>query len=112
MPRCPHEPEGSRFATRDALCDVGRSYIAQYSHGRLRDGGWGAALGYPGIDLDPDGPAVDVEVFESVELRANWPRLDDFEGPSYRRVVTPVSTAEGPVAASIYVLADGPPPAP
>jgi hypothetical protein len=54
--------------------------------------------------LDPEGSAIGVRVFESVELQAHWSRLDDFEGPGYQRVVTTVHMPEGDVEASIYVL--------
>lgn len=72
--------------------------------GRLTAAGWGAALGYPGLVLDPTGPDVDVHLFESAELPDHWPRLDEFEGTGYRRVVTPVQTASGEVDAWIYVI--------
>jgi gamma-glutamylcyclotransferase (GGCT)/AIG2-like uncharacterized protein YtfP len=72
--------------------------------GRLVADGWGAALGYPALVLDPDGPEVDVQVLESADLPAHWARLDDFEGPGYQRVVTTVRTATGEMVASIYVL--------
>jgi gamma-glutamylcyclotransferase (GGCT)/AIG2-like uncharacterized protein YtfP len=54
--------------------------------------------------LDPDGPAVDVQIFESIDLPGHWPRLDHFEGPGYRRVAVPVETADGRLEASIYVF--------
>ena len=73
--------------------------------GRLTDAGWGAALGYPGLVLDPLGSPVDVYLFESADLPEQWPRLDAFEGTGYRRVVTQVRTAEGELDAWIYVLA-------
>lgn len=73
--------------------------------GRLVDAGWGAALGYPGLVLDPLGPVVEVHLFESPELPDHWPRLDAFEGTGYRRVVAPVRTADGELAAWIYVVA-------
>jgi gamma-glutamylcyclotransferase (GGCT)/AIG2-like uncharacterized protein YtfP len=73
-------------------------------HGRLVESGWGAALGYRALVLDPDGPAVDVHVLESDDLPAHWSRLDDFEGPGYERVVTTVRTPAGDADASIYVL--------
>ena len=72
--------------------------------GRLADAGWGAALGYPGLVLDPLGPMVEVYLFESVELPEHWPRLDAFEGTGYRRVVTQVRTADGELDAWIYVI--------
>src|SRR5215210_786363 len=73
-------------------------------YGTLVDAGWGASLGYPALILDPDGSAVDVRVFESVDLPAHWSRLDEFEGPRYQRVVTAVRTTAGDLMASIYIL--------
>jgi gamma-glutamylcyclotransferase (GGCT)/AIG2-like uncharacterized protein YtfP len=73
--------------------------------GKLVDAGWGASLGYPGLILDPQGPPVDVHLFESSELPDHWPRLDAFEGTGYRRVVARVSTTDGDADAWIYVIA-------
>jgi gamma-glutamylcyclotransferase (GGCT)/AIG2-like uncharacterized protein YtfP len=73
--------------------------------GRLVDAGWAAALGHPGLVLDPLGPGVEVDLFESADLPGHWPRLDAFEGTGYRRVITPVGTADGELDAWIYVLA-------
>lgn len=72
--------------------------------GRLVAAGWGAALGYPGLVLDPLGSAVEVHLLESPELSDHWSRLDAFEGPGYRRVVTQVCTADGDLDAWIYVV--------
>ena len=77
--------------------------------GKLFSSGWGAALGFPGLILDPLGRPVDVDVFESLELPEHWARLDKFEGSGYRRVVTTVNTAAGNLAACIYVLAEDQP---
>ena len=44
----------------------------------LVDAGWGASLGYLALVLQADGPAIDVEVFESADLPDHWARLDDF----------------------------------
>jgi gamma-glutamylcyclotransferase (GGCT)/AIG2-like uncharacterized protein YtfP len=74
--------------------------------GTLVKAGWGAALGYPGLIPDADGAAVAVQVFESPDLPSTWSRLDAFEGPGYRRVVTEVTTEHRVIAASIYVLAE------
>jgi gamma-glutamylcyclotransferase (GGCT)/AIG2-like uncharacterized protein YtfP len=79
-------------------------WLAGHINGMLIDAGWGAGLGYPVLVLDPDGSAIRVEVFESVDLPAHWARLDAFEGPGYQRVVTTVRTSTGDVDASIYVL--------
>jgi gamma-glutamylcyclotransferase (GGCT)/AIG2-like uncharacterized protein YtfP len=73
--------------------------------GRLVAEGWGAAMGFPALVLDPEGAAVEVDVLESPDLPSEWARLDAFEGAEYRRVVTNVETAEGSLAASIYLLA-------
>ncbi|HYP05042.1 MAG TPA: GNAT family N-acetyltransferase, partial [Bryobacteraceae bacterium] len=62
--------------------------------------------GFPALMLDPFGPVVEVHLFESPDLPAHWKRLDEFEGPEYRRVLTNVSTSDGsPVKACIYVCA-------
>ena len=73
---------------------------------RLVEAGWGAALGHPGLVLDPKGAVIEVHVFESAALPEHWDRLDAFEGDGYRRVVAHVTTDEGEVAAWIYALAD------
>jgi gamma-glutamylcyclotransferase (GGCT)/AIG2-like uncharacterized protein YtfP len=81
-------------------------WFAGHVNGMLVQAGWGAGLGYPALVLDPDGPDIGVDVFESVDLPAHWERLDAFEGPGYRRVVTAVRTSVGDVDASIYVLVE------
>jgi gamma-glutamylcyclotransferase (GGCT)/AIG2-like uncharacterized protein YtfP len=73
--------------------------------GFLQNAGWGSSMGFPGLTLDPTGPEVSVNVFESADLPQHWSRLDEFEGPEYRRVVTEVETAGGIVKANIYVVA-------
>lgn len=73
--------------------------------GKLVDGGWGGALGYPGLILDPQAAVVEVDLFQSPDLPDHWSRLDEFEGDGYRRVVTQVQTDSGKVDAWIYVLA-------
>jgi gamma-glutamylcyclotransferase (GGCT)/AIG2-like uncharacterized protein YtfP len=73
--------------------------------GRLVKAGWGAALGFPGLILDPSGSVVEVHLFESDDLPHHWARLDAFEGTGYRRTVTQVHTADGGLEAWIYVIA-------
>ncbi|MEL6827871.1 MAG: gamma-glutamylcyclotransferase [Pseudomonadota bacterium] len=75
-----------------------------YVRGTLVDSGWGAAEGYPGIYLGSDGTRVDVDVFESPDLPEHWPRLDEFEGTEYERVIADIHTEAGVIAASIYAL--------
>ena len=88
------------------LSDLHGRWIVGHVRGSLVDAGWGARLGYPALNLDPDGALVEVFVFESEVLPDHWRRLDAFEGPGYRRVRVDVSTAEGVLPASIYVQAD------
>jgi gamma-glutamylcyclotransferase (GGCT)/AIG2-like uncharacterized protein YtfP len=72
-------------------------------HGDLADRGWGAGLGYPVLRWSTSGPAVAVEMFVSDELPGHWPRLDEFEGPDYLRIVVPVLSAAGVFAvANLY----------
>jgi gamma-glutamylcyclotransferase (GGCT)/AIG2-like uncharacterized protein YtfP len=78
--------------------------------GRLVAAGWAAPLGFPGLILDPLGPPVEVHLFESPDLPDHWPRLDEFEGAGYRRVVAQVRTAVGALDARIYVVAAEEPP--
>ena len=56
--------------------------------GKLLSSGWGAALGFPGLILDPLGQLVDVDLLESTELPEHWARLDEFEASGYQRVVS------------------------
>ncbi len=67
--------------------------------------GWGSALGYTALILDPSGDLVEVFVFESPDLPEHWVRLDEFEGAEYRRVTTSVQTEGGELSAQIYVAA-------
>ena len=87
------------------LSDLAGRWIEGTVGGHLRQEGWGAELGYPGLVLDPAGPTIDVQILDSPDLVDHWTRLDEFEGSGYRRTVTTVSTAEGDLLASIYVLA-------
>ncbi|MCU1394573.1 MAG: hypothetical protein JWM34_3001 [Ilumatobacteraceae bacterium] len=80
-------------------------WVDGHVRGRLRDAGWGAAIGFPGLVLDDDGVEVPVHVFESEDLPDHWTRLDEFEGEGYRRVSAVVHTELGNVEACIYVLA-------
>lgn len=81
-------------------------WLVGHVRGSLIEAGWGAELGYPGLVLDEEAPELEVDVFESSALPEHWDRLDAFEGPGYRRVTVDVATAEGPVRASIYILAE------
>jgi len=75
-------------------------------NGKLIPEGWGAAMGFPALILDPLGPSVEVDLFSSADLPQHWARLDEFEGNGYRRAITSVKTGEGNLIAWIYVLAE------
>jgi gamma-glutamylcyclotransferase (GGCT)/AIG2-like uncharacterized protein YtfP len=94
----PGRPNHSQLEALDGRWSPGQL------RGRLVDAGWGASLGYPGLVLDPHAGVIDVQVFESADLPAHWSRLDEFEGPGYRRVVTKVRLPADEVDASVYVL--------
>lgn len=83
------------------------------NHGELRgcDGDWsaGAVRGhlvmreYPLLSPDPAGPAVPVALLTSDGLPQHWPRLDEFEGDDYVRVLVEVSRADAPATiANLY----------
>jgi gamma-glutamylcyclotransferase (GGCT)/AIG2-like uncharacterized protein YtfP len=76
--------------------------------GRLFSEGWGAALGFPALVLDPAGPWVEVQILQSEDLPQHWDRLDAFEGRGYRRVVCTADTEHGALDTHIYVLAGEP----
>ena len=81
------------------------TWVRGWVSGTLRNAGWGAAQGYPGIELNPAGNDVEVHVFQSEELVEHWARLDEFEGDGYQRQVAQVRTQAGMLEASIYALA-------
>lgn len=91
------------------LAELSGTWRKGIVRGRLLEEGWGAAHGCPGIVLDPEGPEVEVHIFESSDLPAHWARLDAFEGPGYRRVEVAARTQDGAqdgsLAVSLYELA-------
>ena len=84
---------------------IGGSWEIASVRGTLRDTGWGAELGYPGIDLVKNGEEVEGFLFTSEALSDHWATLDEFEGEAYERVVTKVNLKDGSrVDAYIYML--------
>jgi len=72
--------------------------------GRLVDTGWGAAMGFPALQIDPEGERVAGWLLQSDDLPASWSALDEFEGEAYRRSLVMVELASGEtVAASAYL---------
>lgn len=88
------------------LADLKGTWTTGWVHGHLQQAGWGAAHGYPGLVLAPNGERVTLHLFESAELPHHWARLDTFEGTGYRRTAIDVNTDDGSKQAWIYALAD------
>jgi gamma-glutamylcyclotransferase (GGCT)/AIG2-like uncharacterized protein YtfP len=84
---------------------IGGSWETATVTGTLRHEGWGAELGYPGIDLDEHGCEVEGFLFTSENLSGHWAVLDEFEGEAYERVLAKVKLKDGSkVDAYIYML--------
>ena len=86
------------------LRDLSGHWIAGHVRGSVVEAVWSGMSGYPALILDPNGPSVHVDVFESRDLPDHWDRLDAFEGPNYLRVTVDVVTADGLLPASVYIL--------
>lgn len=95
-------------ANAHVLADVAGEGVAWTTGtvaGTRHDDGW---HGYPGLVLDGGGE-VAVHVLEGPGVRNHLERLDAFEGPGYRRVVTTVRLADGrAVPAWVYALVEPP----
>jgi gamma-glutamylcyclotransferase (GGCT)/AIG2-like uncharacterized protein YtfP len=77
--------------------------------GILRDEGWGADMGFPGIVLDDAADEVCGQVFASEALCDLWRRLDALEGSDYRRVLAQATLEDGSVVpAFVYTLETSP----
>ena len=87
------------------LAQVPGTWEAATVRGTLRQEGWGAAIGYPGIVVDERGEEVPGFVFCSEELSSHWARLDRFEGEGYQRVPVSARLEDGSVVqAQVYAL--------
>jgi len=86
------------------LAALAGTWVSGTIRGHRVAAGWGNAEGFPALRLDPEGPDVAVEVFESADLPAHWERLDAFEGSEYARVVAEVELADGVRLANVYVV--------
>ncbi|MEQ9886589.1 gamma-glutamylcyclotransferase family protein [Pectobacterium zantedeschiae] len=86
------------------LENIGGEWLPGYVTGTFYESGWGAAAGFPGIELDDNGPRVSGYLFLSDNLEAHWAMLDEFE-EGYDRVEAAVTTAEGQqITAWVYQL--------
>jgi gamma-glutamylcyclotransferase (GGCT)/AIG2-like uncharacterized protein YtfP len=85
-------------ANHHLIADLGEPKIGAV-RGRLR-----SVDGFPVLTLADDGDEVTVEVYESPALTGErWAKLDEFEGPAYRRTELDVLLRDGShVAAMCY----------
>lgn len=89
------------------LENIGGEWQAGIIHGKYFASGRGAAAGFPGVVLDPQGAAIEGFLFFSEYLHHHWQRLDEFED-GYDRVMTEVTTADQrQVSAWVYQLQPG-----
>ena len=87
------------------LSEIGGSWEAAIVTGTLRQEGWGAAMGYPGIDLDEHGNEIQGFLFSSENLSDHWAKLDEFEGEAYERVLAVVKLRDNSTMdAYVYAL--------
>jgi gamma-glutamylcyclotransferase (GGCT)/AIG2-like uncharacterized protein YtfP len=86
------------------LADVPGTWEPATVRGQLLPEGWGAALGFPALVIDDQGPEVSGLLFTSAVLAEHWDRLDEFEGEGYDRVLTTVTLEGGEVQAYLYAL--------
>ena len=90
------------------LADIGGEWEPAVIKGQLVKKGWGARMGYPGLEVDVSGGDVHGHVFSSSNLNAKWAYLDEFEGEEYERIVATVTLHSGEqVQAHVYVLRAG-----
>ncbi len=87
------------------LANIGGTWEPGAVKGHLKDEGWGAKIGYPGIVLDEAGEDINGYIFSSNNLDKHWDELDEFEGGEYQRVIVEVQKKDSSlIEAFIYVL--------
>lgn len=90
----------------DVLADLPGSWQDGIVTGMLHTTGWGAAAGFPALRWRAGGPPVPARLFVSDALPDHWPRLDEFEGAGYRRILVPVHDPDGVLTAVANLYAD------
>lgn len=93
-PGCPNE---------HILAKLSGTWEAAHISGHLREEGWGAGLGFPGIVLDDMGQEVRGSIFTSDQLSVFLPELDEFEGQGYRRVVAQATLLDQKTIVQCYI---------
>lgn len=87
------------------LAPLGGTWQRATVRGHLKQQGWGAAMGFPGLVLDGAGEEIAGFLFSSEHLASFWDTLDDLEGEDYERVQVEVALDDGSsVAAHVYAL--------
>ncbi|MGB6327771.1 MAG: gamma-glutamylcyclotransferase family protein [Halarcobacter sp.] len=76
MPNCPNG---------HVLENIIGKFIPATVRGNLKNAGWSASMGYPGIKLDENGDTVHGYLFYSSNLINHWDFLDEFEGAEFER---------------------------
>ncbi|KAF7771129.1 hypothetical protein PCIT_a4173 [Pseudoalteromonas citrea] len=86
---CPNQPNDH------ILNDIGGTWERASVKGSLKQEGWGAKMGYPGLVLNEVEHEVNGYVFSSENLSNHWDSLDEFEGKEYQRLQSKVKLANG-----------------
>ena len=98
MPNCPNA---------HVLDNIVGKFTPATVKGYLKDAGWSAGMGYPGIQLNKneDGDTIHGYLFSSSNLINHWDSLDEFEGEEFQREAVSVETYdEFEIDTFIYVL--------
>lgn len=92
-------------ANHHAMLGITGTWVDGFILGYQFELTWGPAEGYLGVVLDRGGNRIPVKVMVSDNLESHWRRLDDFEGPGYRRVSVEVfSDVNGEPLGQAYVF--------
>ena len=96
MPNCPNGY---------ILENIVGKFVPATVRGFLKDAGWSATMGYPGIKLNEGGDTIHGFLFYSDNLINHWDFLDEFEGAEFQRVPVCVERFdEFEIDTFIYVL--------
>lgn len=74
--------------------NIGGTWAEAHVFGTLKQQGWGAELGFPGIMLDQTDNKISSFVFCSDNLEQHWQALDEFEGAQRVPVKVHLNTGE------------------
>ena len=86
---------------------IGGTFQKATIKGVLKENGWAAELGFPGLVISADGEAVEGYIFSSVYLSSFWEKIDEFEGDEYQRTLSQVQLNTGEVMqVHVYSLAE------